>query len=153
MEKVCCFTGHRSIDVTDKAAVVAALRRVLPELIKDGVTVFRTGGAVGFDTLAAEEILRLKKNFPEVKLHIYVPCLDQNKYYTDEQKAVYLRQINSADKILCISQKYYSGCMLDRNRALVNGSGYCIAYLRKNSGGTAFTVNYAAKNGVRVIRV
>ncbi|MBQ5816204.1 MAG: DUF1273 family protein [Oscillospiraceae bacterium] len=153
MEKVCCFTGHRSIDQNDKAAVTAALRRVLPELIKEGVTLFKTGGAIGFDMLAAEEILRLKRNFPEVKLHIYVPCLDQNKYYTDEQKAVYLRHINSADKIFCITESYYNGCMLERNRALVNGSDYCVAYLRKESGGTAYTVSYAQKNGVKVIKL
>lgn len=153
MEKICCFTGHRSIESADKAAVTAALRRVLPELIKEGVNIFRTGGALGFDMLAAEEILRLKRNFPKVKLHIYVPCLDQNKYYTPEQKAVYLRHINAADKIMCISKSYYNGCMLERNRQMVNGSEYCVAYLRKQSGGTAFTVNYAEKNGVRVIKL
>ncbi|MBQ7799488.1 MAG: DUF1273 family protein [Oscillospiraceae bacterium] len=153
MEKICCFTGHRNISDSDRAAVTAALRTLLPDLIKDGVTVFRTGGALGFDTLAAEEILRLKKNFPEVKLHIYVPCLDQNKYYSPEQKAVYLRHINAADKIMCISKSYYDGCMLDRNKEMVNGSALCIAYIRRQSGGTAFTVRYAEKNGVKVVRV
>lgn len=153
MEKVCCFTGHRSIDINDRAAVTAALRRVLPELIQQGVKLFKTGGAVGFDTLCAEEILRIKKNFPEVKLHIYVPCLDQSKFFTAEQKEVYLRHINSADKIFCISQSYQSGCMQKRNRALVDGSDFCVSYLRKNSGGTAYTVSYAEKNGVKVIRL
>lgn len=153
MEKICCFTGHRSIADNDRAAVTAALRTLLPDLIRDGVTVFRTGGALGFDALAAEEILRIRRNFPEVKLHIFVPCLDQNKYYSAEQKAVYLKHINAADKIFCISEKYYNGCMLDRNRAMVNGSDLCIAYLRRQSGGTAFTVRYAEKNGVKVIRV
>ncbi|MBQ8869491.1 MAG: DUF1273 family protein [Oscillospiraceae bacterium] len=153
MEKICCFTGHRNILDNDRAAVTAALRVLLPDLIREGTTIFRTGGAIGFDTLAAEEILRIKRNFPEVKLHIYVPCLDQNKYYSDEQKAVYLRHINAADKIMCISEKYYNGCMLDRNREMVNGSDLCIAYLRRQSGGTAYTVNYAEKNGVKVIKL
>ncbi len=153
MEKICCFTGHRNISDNDRAAVTAALRVLLPDLISEGVTLFRTGGALGFDTLAAEEILRIKRNFPEVKLHIFVPCLDQNKYYSDEQKAVYLKHINAADKIMCISKKYYNGCMLDRNREMVNGADLCIAYLRRQSGGTAYTVNYAEKNGVKVIRV
>ncbi len=153
MEKVCCFTGHRSINETDKAALVAALRRVLPDLINEGVTVFKTGGAIGFDTLAAEEVLRLKNNFPNVKLHIYVPCLDQNRFYTDEQNEVYLRHINAADKIFCISESYKRGCMQKRNRALVDGSDCCVAYLNRQSGGTAYTVSYAEKNGVRVIRL
>ncbi len=153
MEKICCFTGHRNILDNDRAAVTAALRVLLPDLIRDGVTLFRTGGALGFDSLAAEEILRIKRNFPEVKLHIYVPCLDQNKYYNDEQKAVYLKHINAADNIFCISEKYYNGCMHARNRALVNDSDICVAYIRESSGGTAYTVNYAEKNGVRVIKI
>jgi len=153
MGKICCFTGHREIKESDRAALKAALRKNLVFLIEEGYDTFRAGGALGFDMLAAAEVLSLKKEYPHIKLHIFVPCVTQNKYYNKEQNRQYLEQINSADKIFCISQEYYSGCMHRRNRALVDGADICIAYLCKTVGGTAYTVGYAEKNGCRVIRL
>lgn len=43
--------------------------------------------------------------------------------------------------------------MFRRNRYLVDNSSICIAYLTKNKGGTAYTVDYAKKLGVTVINI
>ena len=43
--------------------------------------------------------------------------------------------------------------MARRNRALVDGSDYCVAYLTKNSGGTLYTCSYALKKGVELINL
>ena len=57
--KTCCFTGHRRIPADDLPAVAAALRREVLRLCREeGITVFLSGGALGFDTLAAETVLR-----------------------------------------------------------------------------------------------
>jgi len=152
MGKECCFTGHREF-YEEKGRLSAALTKLLRSLIEKGYDTFRVGGAMGFDMFAADEVLEMKKEFPHIQLHIYVPCLDQNKHYPQEQKKRYLEQINAADKIFCISQKYYSGCMQKRNRALVDGADFCIAYLRHSGGGTDYTVHYAEKNGVYVERL
>ena len=40
-----------------------------------------------------------------------------------------------------------------RNRHLVDHSGVCVAYLTESRGGTAYTVDYARKNGVPVINL
>lgn len=40
-----------------------------------------------------------------------------------------------------------------RNRHLVDNSGVCVCYLTRNSGGTAYTVNYAKKQGVNVFNI
>lgn len=52
-----------------------------------------------------------------------------------------------------LSENYSVDCMHKRNRHLVNFSGYCVAYLNKNSGGTAFTVNYARQNGLEIFNL
>lgn len=152
MAKECCFTGHREF-YDDENLIRAALDKLIYSLIERGYDTFRTGGAVGFDMLAAQEVLFIKREFPHIKLHIYAPCLTQNKYYTKEQNKLYLEQINAADKIFCVSEKYYSGCMQKRNRALVDGADFCVAYLRHHGGGTDFTVRYAEQNGVYVERL
>ena len=61
--------------------------------------------------------------------------------------------MEAADKIVYTSENYYNGCMHKRNRHLVDNSSLCIAYLTKESGGTAYTVNYARQNGLTIINV
>ena len=50
----CCCTGHRVIDRAHRDNLPALLAAELRHLIKEGATTFLVGGAVGFDTLAAE---------------------------------------------------------------------------------------------------
>ena len=40
--------------------------------------------------------------------------------------------------------------MFRRNRHLVNYSSLCICYLNKTYGGTAYTVNYAKENNLKI---
>ncbi len=153
LEKIACFTGHREIPVEDREKLKMALRDAVIRLINDGFTEFRAGGALGFDIMAEETVIELKKEFPQIKLIIYVPCLDQNKNFSQSQNERYLNCINAADKILCISRDYYSGCMLKRNREMVKGAAACVCYKRRESGGTAYTVRFAQENGLEIIHL
>ena len=58
-----------------------------------------------------------------------------------------------ADKVVYMAQQYTPGCMHKRNRHLVDHSGVCVCYLTKESGGTAYTVNYAKRHGVEIINI
>ena len=153
LEKICCFTGHRNIDERIMDELFSELYKTIEGLAKQGFRIFRAGGAVGFDRLAADAVLALRQKNPEIELHIFVPCLDQNKFFSKEENEYYMAQINSADKIMCISETYTKDCMLMRNRAMVEGADACICYLRRQSGGTAYTVRYAEKQNCRVIRL
>ena len=55
-----------------------------------------------------------------------------------------------ADKVVYTSQEYTSDCMFKRNRHLVNHSSLCICYLSRNSGGTAYTVDYSIRNNLKI---
>ena len=43
--------------------------------------------------------------------------------------------------------------MFERNRKLVDMSTYCICYLTKATGGTAYTVKYAKKKNLQIINI
>lgn len=58
-EKTCCFTGHRAIPARALPALAEELEQTLRRLIGEGMRYFGAGGALGFDTLAAETVLRL----------------------------------------------------------------------------------------------
>ena len=56
MGKLCIFTGHRTLP-GDLLPLRQALRRKILQLAAEGFTRFASGGAAGFDLLAAELIL------------------------------------------------------------------------------------------------
>ena len=49
------------------------------EAIEQGYRYFGTGGALGFDTLAAQTVLELKNKYPEIKLILVLPCENQTQ--------------------------------------------------------------------------
>ena len=150
----CAFTGHRFIAREKIPAVTAALRRRIDGLYRRlGVTRFYAGGALGFDTIAAEVVLAMRDEGLPVTLHLLLPCRDQGKLWKPQEKLAYARVIERADSVEYISEHYSSGCMHARNRALIDRSKYCIAYLEKGSGGTAYTVDYARRVGVCVFNI
>ncbi len=123
------------------------------EAIEQGYRYFGCGGALGFDTLAAQTVLRLREIYPEIRLILVLPCRDQTRGWKQADVAEYDRIMKAADKVTYTSEQYYSGCMHKRNRHLVDNSSLCICYLTEQSGGTAYTVNYARSQGLKIINI
>ena len=149
-EKTVCFTGHRNVI---HKGLTQKLDEIVEILINDGFLYFGTGGARGFDKLAAECILRAKEKYPDIKLIIVLPSKDSwdkwNKYDRDE----YMCLAKKADKVISLCDHYYTGCMHVRNKHLVDGSSVCVSYRYSSGGGTAFTENYARKQGLTIVSV
>lgn len=71
-----------------------------------GIRFFYAGGAVGFDILAAENVLDLKSEFLDVVLIIVVPFPEQDKFFNGENKKRYFNILDKADEVITISEKY-----------------------------------------------
>ena len=149
----CCFTGHRDIRPEEVAEIKKNILREVERLIKRGIIYYGCGGALGFDTLAAEVVLELRKKYNNIRLILVLPCRDQSKSWNSENRIRYDNIIKNADKIIYTSDKYYRGCMQKRNRHLVEHSCVCIAYVRKSRGGSAYTLKYANENELEIIFV
>ena len=158
MKKSVCFTGHRTI-AEDKEKLSARLYALLERLVTEKkVTDFYTGGAVGWDALAALTVLKLRESYPEVKLHLVLPCPfeEQSAKWKEAQKTEYLHILGLADSVEQVSDRYYNGCMKARNARLVElASDYCICYWNPNNfrSGTGQTVRMAQKKGIEVINL
>ena len=151
MSKICCFTGSRDIKEIDPKKIFSELEKVLIGLIENEDYIdFRAGGAVGFDTIAAFCVLELKKRYPNIKLHLMLPCKNQEKYFDAKERQFYETILERADSHIYIQEQYTDGVMFKRNRALVDGSDLCVALLLKSYGGTYHTVRYAKRKGVEV---
>ena len=151
--QTCCFTGHRKIPLDQLESVTQRLRDAVIASIKDGYLYFGAGGALGFDTLAAQTVLNLKKDYQQIKLILVLPCKTQTRGWKQEDIEEYNRIMKAADKVVYTSQDYYNGCMHKRNRHLVDNSSLCICYVNSNTGGTAYTVDYAKSVGCRVSNI
>ena len=150
-EQTCCFTGHRTIPRADLERVREATRREITRLYGQGVRYFGAGGALGFDTIAAETVLDLRAGeCPDIRLILVLPCRDQADRWRAADQRRYAEILGVADKVVYTAESYCDGCMQKRNRHLVDCSGYCIAYLTRSWGGTAYTVRYAQSAGVEV---
>lgn len=148
--KTCCFTGHRKMNDADILKIIGILEDEIVKLIKDGYQYFGSGGAIGFDTIAAETILKLKNNYPHIKLILVLPCERQTRFWNSRDKMRYDTIKSRSDKVVYISREYNPECMYKRNRHLVDYSSMCICYLKESKGGTAYTVHYARKNGLQI---
>lgn len=151
--KTVCFTGHRELPADDLPEISKHLEDALITLIEQGYRYFGAGGALGFDTLAAQSVLRLRERYPQIRLILVLPCLNQTRGWPQEDIDTYEEIKRCADKVTYTSEHYFRGCMQKRNRHLVDNSSACICYLTKSVGGTAYTVNYARRSGLRIINI
>ncbi|MDY5008749.1 SLOG family protein [Candidatus Allofournierella merdipullorum] len=150
-EKTCCFTGHRVIPTRALPRLVEELKQTLRRLIGEGVRYFGVGGALGFDTLAAETVLRLKGEYPSVRLILVLPCRDQTRGWKAADARRYRDILSRADKVVYTAERYSPGCMHRRNRHLVENSSVCVAYCTRETGGSAYTAEYARQRGLRLV--
>ena len=146
------FTGHRSIPYKNLIKLNALLTETIRALAAGGIRVFRAGGAVGFDTLAALKVLELRDKLG-IELELILPCRDQTRGWSSRDKKYYDYILSACDRYYYISDTYTRDCMLERDRKLVEDCVRCVAYCKKSTGGTAYTMYYALKKGIEVINL
>ena len=140
--KSCAFTGHRTLD---KDFSQKLLKKYVLALIDDGVEIFYTGMAMGFDLIAAETVLSCKKKFPNVRLIACIPYYGQERRFSEKDKDRYAAILKKVDEKVLLSTEYKKSCFLERNRYMCDRADVLVAYLRKEEGGTAYTVRYFQK--------
>jgi uncharacterized phage-like protein YoqJ len=149
----CCFSGHRKLPEEKIEQIVKRLGREIDSLISLGVTNFISGGALGFDLIAASLIIAKKEMGRKIRLIFILPCKDQDKFWNDENKRLYRALLAEADEIVHISEEYTDGCMKKRNNYMVEQSAYCICALIRPQSGTGQMVRYARQMKLKIINV
>ena len=109
--KTCCFTGHRNLSSEEKLKAAVRLRRVIEEPIKAGIVFYGAGGALGFDTLAAQVVLDMKKEYTQLCLILVLPCEGQTRGWRSEDIAVYEDIKCRSDKVVYVSRQYTPDCI------------------------------------------
>ena len=148
----CCFTGHRN--VSQNPLLYASTRMEIEKAYSLGYRIFCAGGALGFDTVAALNVLALRENgYSDIKLHLVLPYPDQHAKWNRYDQHTFEEILKRANSVEYVSDTYTKWCMHTRNRRLVELSSYCICFMDDEKSGTGYTVNYARKNGLRIVNL
>ena len=152
-KSVCAFSGHRQINISHGGLLPAKLSEVLDALIESGVTRFLSGGAMGFDLIAADAVLTKRDEGADISLSMYLPCLNQSDRWGTAMRHEYSRILSLADEVIYISKEYTRFCMHERNRRMVDDSEILLCYLTREVGGTANTKEYAQAHQRKIINI
>lgn len=152
-DKTCCFTGHRNIPEYMHGTIRKEIEKIVSKLYLTGIDTYICGGALGFDTIAAEAIIEVKNTYPDIRLHLAIPCPNHDKSWSVRDRRKFSVLLAHADSVCYVSPDYTRFCMFTRNRYMVDNSAYCISYCTEKTGGTYYTVGYAAKKGKIIIEL
>ena len=155
------FTGHRPSKLGGYDETSELITNIKKELefkirttIRDGYFVFISGMAMGIDTWAAEIVLKLKDEYPNIKLICAVPFEGQESKWLVETKRRYWKILASADDVHIVSDGKYSPTKMQiRNEWMVDNSEIVIAVWDGTSGGTGNCVKYAKRKKRNMIYI
>ena len=144
------FTGHRVYD----GEADDRLRSLLQELYERGYRRFMTGMAWGFDLAAGRAVMALKRLYGDVELVAVVPYEAFSALFHDAALAEYDDVMAAADEVLYISERGGNAAFRRRNDFLVDNASLVVAWWNHlPTGGTAYTVKRAAKQGCEIINL
>lgn len=118
---------------------------------QSGIRSFLCGMAAGFDLLAAEAVLELRMEYPDIRLIALIPFRNQPDRFSPMDKNRYQSVLGQADKVVVLSDSYFDGCFLRRNDYMLEHSCHVIAYFNgEPKGGTYYTCKRAKRMGMKI---
>jgi len=157
-ENTCCFTGHRMVAKQNEDAVRRELSRAVRVLAVSGYRWFVCGGALGFDTMAAQTVLQWREKM-DIRLFLALPCLNQTEKWSslpdsEEKLSEYSRIKGLADVVYYTGEFYTKTCMKERNQFMVDNSSFCVAYYNgAPRSGSGQTFRMAQKAGLEILNL
>ena len=155
-----CFTGHRPekfpFDVTNEVYLKMFLSVIYMhacEAVREGYDTFYCGMQRGMDIWAGKQILNLKRVYPNVKLICVSPYEREISSRRGKDYDDYVLLRDSCDEFITLNEEYREGCFFERNRYMVDRSGYIIGAISDSKSGTAQTLAYAERKGLKVHRI
>ncbi len=105
------------------------------------------------DIWAAEIVCERKDILHDVRLICAVPYENQANGWNENYRERYDALLSKADKVMLMSRHYTRTCLRERNEWMVNQSGYIIAVCGNGKSGSASTLAYAKRKGLRTVRI
>ena len=158
-EESCCFTGHRPEKLPWRdneadprcVALKAQIAFELENAYQKGYRHFICGMAVGADFYFCEAALALRRQHPGVTVEAAIPCEEQAQRWPEAARERYFALVDQCDFETMVQRHYDKGCMLRRNRYMVDRSSLLLAAYDGMLGGTMYTLTYAMRQGLDIV--
>ncbi len=159
--KKACFSGYRpekfdfELNKNNESykRLISRLGNTVRSLLENGCDVFYCGMAPGFDIIAAECVILLKKKNKNVRLICAIPYLNHEDFIQEEWHRRYQKVLQNSDEIVYIGTEYHISCFQARNRYMVDNTDCVICWYDGKAGGTRNTIKYAMNSGSYVINL
>lgn len=146
-EKTCCVFGHRDSPPSEAALLSLRLSAEIMKAFKAGCTRFISGMAQGTDLIFAENVLIVKKYFPQIEL---VAAISHRGLLRSRDEE-FQRLIKQCDRVAVLSEHYYPGVKGARTRWMLKNSCRLIAVWDYKEHGAVFrAIDRAVKMGLTV---
>ncbi len=157
-----CFSGHRPCSLpgygdpnNPKAKkLICGLHGQIEDAVTRGKFIFLNGAMAGFDILAAEQVIALKKAYPQIRIITIAPY---SVYFYSHENCWTPEWICRANEVfqqhdfgISLAEHYRSGIYYERNRVIVDHSSELICYRDGGKGGTKHTLNLAISQSMSV---
>ncbi len=145
-----CFSGHRLHKLADTALaeIQTRLAHVIQEYVQKGFNIFYVGMADGFDMMAAEEVVNVKIKDENIRFIAVIPNHNWREF-SEHEKDIF----GKADEVIAVAEHAKTKSYHKRNRYMVDNASVLICYYNGAPGGTRYTVEYAAKQGLEVVNM
>lgn len=161
LKETCCFTGHREEKLPwcarEDDPRCLLLKRRLADAVEavyaGGIRHYICGMASGCDLYFLEAVLCLRQTHPEITVESAVPYAGQADRWRASLRARYERLLAACDYHTLVQETYTAGCMMRRNRYMVDHARILIAAYSGAPGGTQQTLLYALRRGLEIIEI
>lgn len=147
MQKTCCFSGHRKLNIEQKQIAVIGLVGFIDIAIEQGYTKFISGFAEGIDLIAANIISKNKIRDKKLFLEAAIPYRKRLQSKNED----FQKLLTKCSDINILQDEYSPDCFFERDRYMIDNSNLLIAvWDGRKRGGTYYTINYAKTHGKEI---
>ncbi len=165
--KTIYVTGYRAHELgifNDKHPGIAVIKKALYDqlyqLCDAGLEWVVISGQLGVESWAAETVLELKKEFPNVKYSVITPFLEQEKNWNEQKQTQYIHIINNADFVTSVTKRPYEAPwqFIEKDKFIINNTdGMLLIYDEDNEGSPKYILKlvekYMEQNDYELIRI
>ena len=166
--KTIYVTGYRAHELgifNDKHPALPLLKRQLYDqlyqLCDEGLEWVVISGQLGVESWAAETVIELKKEFPNVKYSVITPFLEQEKNWNEQKQTQYIHIINNADFVTSVTKRPYEAPwqFIEKDKFIINNTdGMLLVYDEDNEASPRYILTlvlekYMEQNDYELIRI
>lgn len=149
------ITGYRPHELgifNDKHPGVPIIKKALENqlrpLIEDGLEWIVISGQQGVETWAAQVVLELKSDYPELKYSIITPFLEQEKNWNEHKQATYMHIVSKADFVTSVTKRPYEAPwqFIEKDKFIIdNTDATLLVYDEENEGSPKYVLQLLRK--------